>query len=126
MIITTIYIVQYFSGFVLNFNMCSLGKKLTYNITKAKRKISIFSLFSLMPQPKNNLHLLADPLLPIIYSRGGSLLWLYVTTAWDAFKKHTDSWAPAQALNKNLGAGGRGGDGGHASLFLKTSQVIKM
>lgn len=123
MIIITIYIAQYFSGFVLNFNMHSLGKKLTYNITKAKRKISIFSLFSLMPHPKNNLHLVADTLLPIIYSRGGSLLWSYVTTDWEAFKKHTDSWAPAQALNKNLWGGG---DGAHASLFLKISQVIKM
>lgn len=76
-----------------------------------------------MPHPKKNLHLLADPLLPIIYSRSGSSLWLYVTTAWEAFKKHTESWAPAQALNKNFWGGG---DGAHESLFLKTSQVIKM
>lgn len=76
------------------------GKK-TYSVTKGKRKISIFSLLSLIPLSKY-CYLLADILLPVIYTYSVSLLWPYIISTWEAFKKNTDSRALAQPLNKNL------------------------
>lgn len=59
-------------------------------------------LLSLIPLSKDNPYVLADMLLPVIYTYSGSLLWLYITSSGEAFKKHIESWAPAQPLNKNL------------------------
>lgn len=59
------------------------GGKLIYY----KKKISVFSFLSLIPLSETNPYLLADILLPVIYTYGASLLWLYIISIWEAFKK---------------------------------------
>lgn len=57
------------------------------HITKGKRKFSTFSFLSLIPLSETNPCLLADLPLPVTDTYGGSFLWLYIISIWEACKK---------------------------------------